>query len=95
MVKIIETNISLCQQDIPQDCQSRVIEHESWESYLDEIKNGESKDKYCIIGSLYGRSKPKICEVEILQETNHSAIFRFETPFYNALKTAYLVNSEY
>jgi len=39
MVKIIETNLLLDDNNIIQDHQSRVIEDESWENYISMFKN--------------------------------------------------------
>jgi len=58
MIKIIETNLSIfTHQDgceIIKDHQSRVIEVESWEDYIEEIKQSKSVVRNSIIGSLHG-----------------------------------------
>ena len=43
MNRIIETNISIDDKVQIADHQSRIIQVESWESYLEEIKSGETK----------------------------------------------------
>ena len=59
MVKIIETNLSMDGYDKICDSQSRVIEVESWDSYLDEIAGGECVARECIIGNMYGFTIPQ------------------------------------
>lgn len=57
MAKVIETNISYGYGAF--DHQSRVIEVDSWESYVNEINNRESVDRYSCIGCLHGLTLPR------------------------------------
>lgn len=61
-VKIIETNLSLNPNDelTIMDHQARVIEVESWESYIEEILSGDMVYRSAAIGSgMGGYSFPK------------------------------------
>lgn len=53
MQKVIETNLSMNPNysDTILDHQSRVIEVESWESYIEEILTGEAVYRYALHGS--------------------------------------------
>ena len=93
MVKVIETNISLDQNDNFVDFQSRVIEVESWESFIDEIKNGTTVSRTAIFGNLTGASYPRHSKIEEL-EYDHSHL---RCNFTNVMdmkfkKLAYLIN---
>jgi hypothetical protein len=66
MVKVIETNISLGECDHFADFQSRVIEVDSWESYISEIKTNKSEYRTSCIGSLQGNSLPRNAKVSNL-----------------------------
>lgn len=66
MVKIIETNLILDDNNLIQDHQSRVIEVVSWGEYINmfENYNGEPVGDYkCIHGNLIGYSLPKMAEI--------------------------------
>jgi len=66
MIKVIETNLSLDENENILDHQSRVIEVESWDSFIEEIKNGETICRKSILGCLDGCSIPKKSKVENL-----------------------------
>jgi len=70
MIKIIETNLSIfTHQDgceIIKDHQSRVIEVEFWEDYINEIKLAKSVSRNSIIGNLHGNTIPHDSKVENL-----------------------------
>jgi hypothetical protein len=72
MIKVIETNISINNDNIIQDHQSRVIEVYSWEEYIEEIKNCKSINRSSTLGSLHGTTLPKESKVENLSyDDNH------------------------
>jgi hypothetical protein len=57
IVKVIETNLSLNENNNEiMDYQSRVIEVDTWSSFIDEIKNGKTVDRQSIVGHLWGVS---------------------------------------
>jgi len=58
MIKVIETNLSLDYDDNIIDHQSRVVEVESWEDYINEIKEGISVFRKSILGCLDGYTIP-------------------------------------
>jgi hypothetical protein len=64
MVKIIETNLSIGNNNEIFDHQSRVIEVESWDDFVNEIKEGKSIDRK---GTLWGLTLPRQCRVENLK----------------------------
>ncbi|MFL1672612.1 hypothetical protein [Paenibacillus dendritiformis] len=55
MTKVIETNLSIKDGEIV-DHQSRVVEVESWDSLIQEIKEGKSISRSSIIGNLHGKT---------------------------------------
>ena len=63
MIKVIETNLSIkpTVNSIGEimDFQSRVIEFESWESLINEIKNQETVIRNSCIGHLSGCTIPR------------------------------------
>ena len=66
MNRIIETNLSIDDKGNIADHQSRIIQVESWESYIEEIKSGETKYRMSYLGNLHGCSLPKFCRVDNL-----------------------------
>jgi len=54
MIKIIETNLSLDNNDNIVDHQSRVVEIENWNDYIKEIKECKSVFRNSILGCLSG-----------------------------------------
>lgn len=72
MVKIIETNISMSGEDKLIDNQSRVIEMDSWNEYVENIKNSRGVNKQCTLGELYGMTLPHNCKVTELNFTDRN-----------------------
>jgi hypothetical protein len=66
MIKVIETNLSLDYENNIHDHQSRVIEVNSWEDFVEEIKEANSIIRNSIIGSLHGTTLPRESKVENL-----------------------------
>lgn len=66
MIKIIETNLSIDENNIIRDHQSRVIEVDSWDEYIQEIKNSKAIYRSSIIGSLHGNTIQNDSKVENL-----------------------------
>ena len=54
MIKIIETNLSLDNNDNIVDHQSRVVEIENWNDYIEEIKKCKSVFRNSILGCFSG-----------------------------------------
>lgn len=63
LTKIIETNLSMANGQIA-DHQSRVIEVENWNSYVNEIKNGDTVIRDSFMGCLSGASVPRQSLIE-------------------------------
>lgn len=63
LAKVIETNLSMKDNEI-MDLQSRVIEVDSWNSYINEIGNGDTINRSSIVGSMYGNSIPSGAKIE-------------------------------
>ena len=59
MIKVIETNLSIDNNDNIADHQSRVIEVESWEEFINEIKECKTVSRKSICGCLDGCSIPR------------------------------------
>jgi len=65
MIKVIETNLSIDEENTIKDHQSRVIEVDSWEEYIQEIKDAKSVSRNSVLGSLHGNTIPSSAVVEI------------------------------
>lgn len=94
MEKVIETNISfdsLGGELIPKDTQSRVVEVENWDKYVEEIREQHQIHRKCIIGHLVGVSFPKGATMKTFNANDERLICTFCT--YDGkfmMKTAYL-----
>ena len=61
MIKVIETNLSIYKNDenyTIKDFQSRVIEVDSWDEYIQEVKHSKVVVRNSIFGSLHGTTIP-------------------------------------
>ena len=56
MIKVIETNLSTDGENTIKDHQSRVIEINSWEDYIQEIKDAKAVSRKSILGNLHGNT---------------------------------------
>lgn len=99
MAKIIETNISYEAKPFStqfiHDFQSRVIEVESWDIYIDEHIDTKSITRDCIIGNLYGASIPRVATIDDLEHNENT--LKCEIYDYRGLRTtrlAYLINEK-
>lgn len=93
MRKVIETNISLDNVGNQADFQSRVIEVESWESYIEEIKNPTSKVKSDVFGCLNGTIMPRFTKASNLVYSDFHLSCYFSNQFgLNGKKLAYLID---
>ena len=92
MIKIVEANISCCQDGkIPYDIQTRVIEVNNWDEYVDEIKNQRQVFRTSINEDYTGVSFPKGAIVKRFEANDQMLICSFN--LYNGrhmLKTAYI-----
>jgi len=68
MIKVIETNLSIDNNDNIADHQSRVIE--SWEEFINEIKEGKTVSRKSIYGCLDGCTIPRESKVVNLKYDN-------------------------
>lgn len=66
MIRVIETNLSMDYENNIKDHQSRVIEIDSWEEFIDEIINAKTVLRNSSIGSLHGCTIPRQSKVENL-----------------------------
>lgn len=64
MIKVIETNLSMDTADNIMDHQSRIIEVEDWDSFVNEIKEAKTILRNSCIGNLHGCTIPKQAKVE-------------------------------
>jgi len=67
MIKVIETNLSIDNNDNIADHQSRVIEIESWDSFIEEIKECKTVIRNSILGCMSGCTIPRESKVENLK----------------------------
>lgn len=90
MAKVIETNLSMKDNEIV-DFQSRVIEVESWNSYVNEIGNGDYVDRLSIIGSLHGSSVLRSSKVvNFVYDEFHLRCDIYDSHRFHSKKLAYL-----
>jgi hypothetical protein len=66
MIKVIETNLYLDHEDNIKDHQSRVIEVESWDDFINEVKEAKCITRSAYLGSMYGVTIPRSAKVENL-----------------------------
>lgn len=66
MIKVIETNLSLDYEDNIKDHQSRVIEVESWDDFINEVKEAKCITRSAYLGGMYGTTIPRSAKVENL-----------------------------
>ena len=66
MIKVIETNLSIDGENTFKDHQSRVIEVESWENYIEEIRTSKTVVRNSILGNLCGATILHNAKVENL-----------------------------
>jgi hypothetical protein len=74
LINVIETNILYKDGEIS-DTQSRVIHVESWDSYVNEFKSHNSKDrngKYA--NGLFGSSLPRVFEYVSFKSDDHKIV---------------------
>lgn len=92
LTKVIETNISYYEDNTTiSDVQSRVIEVDSWNAYLEEIRNQEQVFRYAAMGNLSGVSFPRDAIIKDFDANNKRLICHLE--LYNGnklLKIAYV-----
>jgi len=94
MAKIIETNLSMANGQIV-DHQSRVIEVESWNSYVDEINNAETVIRDSIMGCLSGSSVPRQSMIKNLEfDEHHLSCDIYNYQGIQTKKLAYVAKSE-
>jgi hypothetical protein len=94
MVKIIETNLTM-DGEIINDHQSRVIAAESWESFIEEIKNARFVMRTAIIGVMYGNSVPRSSKIEnFISDEKHLSCDIYNYAGVKTRKLAYLIEGE-
>lgn len=71
MDKIIETNLSFHENEDICDFQSRIVEVESWELYVEEMIARKSVRRSAYVGSMAGESLPRDIEVEHFKSDKH------------------------
>lgn len=92
MIKIIETNIVFKDIEHPYDVQSRIIEVDSWENYVDEIKGQKQVDRHSLIGDMYGVSFPRYATMRYFNANDRMLICTFYSFDYTLqMKTAYIL----
>ena len=93
MIKIIETNLSM-KNDKVFDHQSRMIEAESWDEYVNYYKD-ESNRKHCKFKSLtglYGDSLPRCANITELKYNDfHLSCYHTNSYGMVTMKLAYKV----
>lgn len=94
MIKIIETNLSLNPNDGTTilDHQARVIEVESWESYIEEILTGDAVYRKAAFGvNMEGHSFPNDGKIEDYKSDEHHLSYttRFDSKIQKSF--AYLI----
>jgi spore coat polysaccharide biosynthesis predicted glycosyltransferase SpsG len=95
MTRIIETNLSLNDADVIMDHQSRVIQVESWESFIDEIKNCKCIIRYSLYGNLHGNSIPRESRIDnLVYDDFHLSVDIHNSIGMKTKKLAYLIDND-
>lgn len=92
MVRIIETNLSLNSAYEVVDHQSRVIEVESWNNYINEIKVAKTVIRPSCIGSMHGATIPHQSKVDDLTYDDFHLSATINRQGHITKKLAYLVD---
>ncbi|MBD8839393.1 hypothetical protein IFU39_16395 [Paenibacillus sp. CFBP 13594] len=71
MVKVIETNLSMVDDQI-HDFQSRVIEVSSWEDFRNEFLENVSVTRKASVGSMFGITIPHGAVIENLEYSDNT-----------------------
>ncbi len=66
MIQVIETNLSIDNKGQIADHQSRVIEVDNWDDFIDEIKQSKTVIRNSYLGVLNGTTIPRCAKVENL-----------------------------
>ena len=90
MIKIIETNISLDENNLMKDHQSRVIEVTSWEEYVNYYKKNTEMNFKSLTG-LVGSSLPRCAEISELKYDGFHLSCYVTDGFHETLKLAYRI----
>lgn len=77
MIKVIETNVMFKDIETPYDAQSRIIEVDNWDDYVNEIKNQKQVNRHSWIGSLYGVSFPKGATMKYFDANDNRLVCTF------------------
>jgi len=95
MVKVIETNLSIDGNDNIKDHQSRVIEVESWDGYIEEIRNRETITREACIGGMYGCTIPRSATIEnLISDEIHLLCDVYNYMKSKTKKLAYLIRED-
>lgn len=93
IAKVIETNLTLKADKTIIDHQSRVIEVDSWDEYVGEIKLGVSKIRKACIGYMTGTSLPRNANIHNLKVNEYHLSCYFTNGLGKPMaKLAYLIN---
>ncbi|MGG0667805.1 hypothetical protein ABE073_04665 [Lederbergia citrisecunda] len=95
MVKVIETNLSLNSNDERAilDHQGRVIEVESWESYVEELFSGETVYRKALFGDkMEGYSLPVDAIIDDFKSDEYHLSYHATTSDRKYKCLAYLIN---
>jgi hypothetical protein len=66
LIKVIETNLSIDAGNNIKDYQSRIIEIDDWEEFVNEIKEAKTVIRNSCLGNLHGTTIPRNARVENL-----------------------------
>lgn len=89
MALVIETNISLDNDNNFIDHQSRVVEVDSWDDLVKEVIDQKSIIRKAYLGSMYGVIVPRSCTIENLVVVDYHLSCNITT--YNGFKTKKLL----
>lgn len=93
MVRVIETNLSVNDDDKIIDHQSRVIEVETWESYIDEILEAKTVIRQSLYGNLHGNTIPRGAKIRnMVYDDFHLRCDIYSATGMKTKKLAYLVD---
>lgn len=95
MVRIIETNLSIDDNNIVKDHQSRIIEAKSWNAYVDYYKHNieprREHSNFKSLTNMFGDSLPRYGDItEFKYDNFHLSCYHINPYGFKTMKLAYL-----
>lgn len=91
-IQVIETNLSIGDENVIKDHQARVIEVEDWDTYCKTFEEYNGKAVYFKSKSIYGYSIPPNCNItDLIYDDIHLSCMVLHTSGFITKKLAYRI----